>query len=130
MATFASLTSAQQVQIETYVDSVLRPTVLQLAKAMANASVTLIPEYLVSPTGATSTIASPASDSVAGLLATLGSTEVVPLYTTGLAGAGPLLASKVASYTGALNTLLATYFTAAVQQDYAQIVGSTNLIVH
>jgi hypothetical protein len=127
MATWASLTPAQQAQVQTYTDADLRAVVLGLARALAKTNISLIPQYLVSPSGLTSTIASPASDSVAGILATLGATEVVP-NGSGLAGSGPILASKVATYSVSLNSMLATYFSAAVQQDYAQIVGSVNLI--
>ncbi len=101
---------------------------MQLARALKNASIAVIPQYLTSPTGLTSTIASPAADSVAGILATLSAGEVVPILNSGLPLAGPLLASKAVSYSGNLNTMLGTYFSAAVQQDYAQIVGSINLL--
>jgi hypothetical protein len=127
LATWASLTSTQQVEVQNYIDQVFRPAVLKLASAMAEASIHVIPQYLSSPTGLASTLASPAADSVAGILATLGAGEVVPILTSGLPLAGPLLASKAATYSATLNTMLATYFTAAVQQDYAQIVGTPNI---
>jgi len=129
MATWASLTPAQQAQVQNYCDAVMRPVVMELAKSMLHTSVECIPQYLVSPTGLTSTIGSPAADSVAGILATLSAGEVVPISSTsGLALAGSLLASKIATYSTALNTALATYWTSTAQQDYAQIVGSPNLI--
>jgi hypothetical protein len=126
MAWPESLTAAQQLQIENYVDKVFRPAVLSLAQAMAAASLEVLPEYLSSPTGLTSSLASPAADSVAGLLAGISGSDVIPTN-TGLAMAGPLLVSKVTTYTTSLNTLLGTYFTAAVQQDFAQMVGSPNI---
>lgn len=128
MATWAQLSPAQQAQVTNYCDQVFRPVVRELARSMLHISAEVVPQYLVSPTGAASTIASPAADSVAGLLATLAAGEVVPLSTSGLALAGPLLASKLASYTLSLNTALATYWAASVQQDYAQIVGTPNLV--
>lgn len=128
MATWASLTATQQTEVQQYVDQVLRPVVLGLARALAKTSVEVVPQYLVSPSGLASTMAAPAADSVAGILATLAAGEVVPILNSGLPLEGPLLASKVVSYTGSLNTMLATYFTAAVQQDYAQICGSPNLV--
>jgi hypothetical protein len=73
-------------------------------------------------------MATPAADSVAGILATLGAGEVVPILTSGLPLSGPLLGSKVTAYSAALNNLLATNFTAAIQQDLAQFVGSINLM--
>ena len=87
----------------------------------------MLPQYLSSPTGLASTLASPAADSVAGLLAALSQTDVVPILNSGLPLDGPLLVSKIITYTAALNALLATNFTAAIQQDLAQIVGSPNL---
>jgi hypothetical protein len=128
MATFASLTPAQQAQVQNYVDQVLRPTVLGLARALARANTVVVPQYLSSPTGAASTIAAPAGDSVAGLVASLDANQVVPVLSSGYPLSGPLLGSKVAAYTAAFNTLLGTHFSAAVQQDYAQIVGAPNLI--
>lgn len=128
MATWASLTSAQQTQVQNYCDQVLRPVVRELARAMMHTSVEVIPQYLVSPTGLSSTIASPAVDSVAGILATLTAGEVVPILTSGYPLSGALLASKIVTYSGALNTALSTYYTTTVQQDYAQIVGTPNLL--
>jgi hypothetical protein len=128
MATWASLTAAQQAQVQNYCDQVFRPVVRELARAMLHTSVEVIPQYLVSPTGAASTIASPAADSVAGILATLSAGEIVPILSTGYALAGPLLASKLVTYSSALNTALATYWTSTAQQDYAQVVGSVNLV--
>jgi hypothetical protein len=127
MATWASLTPTQQTEVQQYCDQLFRPTVLRLVKALASTSVEVLPQYLVSPTGLASTLASPAADSVAGILATLSAGEVVPLFNTGLALAGPLLASKLITYSTALNTLVGSYFTAAIQQDYAQIVGGPNI---
>ncbi len=128
MATWASLSPTQQNLVQQYVDQDLRPAVLGLARALVRTSVIVIPQYLVSPTGLSSTIGSPAADSVAGILATLGAGEIVPILNSGYPLAGPILGSKVVTYSAALNTLLATYYTAAVQQDYAQIVGSPNLV--
>jgi hypothetical protein len=128
MATWASLTPAQQAQVQQYVDQVLRPVVRELARSMLHTSVEVIPQYLVSPTGLASTIGSPAADSVAGILATLAAGEVVPILNSGFPLSGPLLASKLVTYSSALNTALATYWTATAQQDYAQIVGAPNLV--
>jgi hypothetical protein len=128
MATWASLSPAQQAQVQNYCDQVLRPVVRELARSMLHTSVEVIPQYLVSPTGLPSTMASPAADSVAGILATLAAGEVVPILTTAYPVAGSLLGSKLATYSGALNTALSTYWTATAQQDYAQIVGAPNLV--
>lgn len=128
MATWASLSPAQQAQVQNYCDQVFRPVVRELARSMMHTSIQVITQYLVSPTGLTSTIASPAADSVAGILATLSAGEVVPILNSGYPLAGPLLASKLATYSGALNTALATYWTSTAQQDYAQIIGTPNLV--
>jgi hypothetical protein len=128
MATWASKTPAQQAQVQNYADQVLRPVVRELARAMLHTSVEVIPQYLVSPSGLPSTIAAPAADSVAGILATLDAGEVVPILTTGYPVAGSLLASKIVTYSAALNTALATYWTTTAQQDYAQVVGAPNLV--
>jgi len=128
MAWPESLTAAQQIQVQEYVDQVFRPALLSLAQAMAQTSIVLVPAYLYSPTGATSTIASPAADSVAGLLATLTAGDIIPLLNTGLALARPVLGSKVTAYSSTLNTMLATYFTLTIQEDLAGIVGSPNLL--
>ncbi len=128
MAWPESLTAAQQAQIENYVDQIFRPAMLCLAQAMVQATVTVVPTYLSSPSGASSTMSSPAIDSVAGLLTALSAGDVVPVLNSGLAQAKPLLASKVTSYTTTLNSMLATYFTLAIQEDLSQIVGSPNLL--
>lgn len=128
MATWASLTPPQQAQVQGYLDKDLRASLLNLARALAQASISVVPQYLSSPSGLPSTMAAPAADSVAGILATLAAGEVVPISTSGLALAGSPLASKVAAYTVALNNLLASNFTPAIQQDLSVFVGSTNLI--
>lgn len=128
MAWPESLTTAQQQQIQNYVDQVLRPDALTLAKALAKANVSVIPQYLFSPSGATSTFASPAADSVGGLLGTLSGSDVVPILNSGLALISPIIVSKITTYTGAFNTLLGTYWTLAAQEDFAGIVGSVNIV--
>jgi hypothetical protein len=128
MALIGTFSAADLARVQNYVDQTLRPTVLGLAKALARANIAVIPQYLASPTGLPSTIAAPAVDSIAGLLATLDVGQVIPILSSGLPLSGPLLASKVAGYSGSLNTMLATYFSANIQQDYAQIVGSINLL--
>lgn len=128
MAWPESLTALQQQQIQNYIDQDLRPALLNLGKALASTSLTVIPQYLSSPTGLTSSIGSPASDSVAGLLASIPGTDVVPILTSGLPLEGPILVSKIIAYSAALNSLLATNFTPAIQQDLAQFVGSVNLL--
>lgn len=128
MATWASLTPGQQKQVQDYTDKDLRPALLNLARALAQASIAVVPQYLSSPSGASSTMASPAADSVAGILATLTAGEVVPISSSGLALAGSLRGDKIVAYTAALNNLLATNFTPAIQQDLAQFVGSPNLV--
>ncbi len=130
MAWPESLTSLQQQQIQNYIDQDLRPALLNLARALASTSLTVVPQYLSSPTGLTSTIGSPAADSVAGLLAAMPGADVVPILSSGYPLSGPLLVSKIIAYTTALNSLLGTNFTAAIQQDLAQFVGSINLLGH
>lgn len=128
MATWVQVAPTDQLRVQGYLDKALRTSLLNLAKALAQANVAVMPQYLSSPSGLSSTLASPAADSVAGILATLAAGEVVPLSTSGLALAGSPLASKVASYTVALNNLVGTNFTAAIQQDLAVFIGSPNLI--
>lgn len=128
MAWPESLTANQQAQIQNYVDQDLRPALLNLAKALSATSLTVIPQYLSSPTGLSSTIGSPAADSVAGLLAALVQSDVVPILNSGLPLTGPLLVSKIIAYSAALNSLVGTNFTAAIQQDLAQFIGSVNLL--
>ncbi len=128
MAWPESLNATQQAQIQNYIDQDLRPALLSLAKALGATSLSVIPQYLSSPTGLTSTIASPAADSVAGLLASIPGADVVPNLSSGYPLSGNLLASKIITYSAALNSLLATNFTAAIQQDLAQFVGSINLL--
>jgi hypothetical protein len=127
MATWASLTPDQQARVMAYDNRDLRPALMALGRALAQTSLSLIPQYLSSPSGLPSTLAAPATDSVAGILATLTAGEVVATKTD-LALAGPVLASKIVTYTVALNNLLGTNFTPAIQQDLAQFVGSTNLL--
>lgn len=128
MATWASLSPAQQAQVQGYLDKDLRGALLSLGRALAAANIAVVPQYLASPGGSTSTMGSPAADSVAGILATLSAGEVVPISTSGLALAGSPLASKVAAYTVALNNLVGTNFTLAIQEDLAIFVGSPNLV--
>ncbi len=128
MAWPESLTGANQTRIIEYNDQDLRIALLNLGKALAMTSLTVIPQYLSSPSGAASTIASPAADSVAGLLASIPGADVVPIGSSGLPLIGPITAGKIITYSAALNNLLATNFTAAIQQDLAQLVGSVNLL--
>ena len=128
MAWPESLTALQQQQIQNFVDQDLRPALLNLARALSAASLTVMPQYLSSPTGLSSTIAAPAADSIAGLLAGVSGADVVPIFSSGLPLSGPLTVSKIIAYTVALNNLLGTNFTAAIQQDLAQFIGSINLL--
>ncbi len=128
MAWPEGLTALQQSQIQNYIDQDLRPALLNLAKALSSTSLTVIPQYLSSPTGLTSSIGSPAADSIAGLLASIPGTDVVPILNSGLPLTGPLLASKIIAYSAALNTLVGSNFTAAIQQDLAQFIGAVNLL--
>jgi hypothetical protein len=128
MATIQTFSAADLARVQGYANKSFRPSVLNLARALAQASIAVIPQYLASPTNLPSTMAAPAADSVAGLLATLDAGQAIPIGDSGLPLAGPLLASKLVTYTGSLNTLLGTHFSTAVQQDYAQIVGAINLL--
>ncbi len=128
MAWPETLTADQQQRIQNYVDQDLRPALLNLGKALASTSLTVVPQYLSSPGGSASTIASPAADSVAGLLASITGTDTVPILNSGLPLVGGVTAAKIIAYSSALNSLLATNFTAAIQQDLAQFVGSINLL--
>jgi hypothetical protein len=128
MAWPEGLTSAQQAQIEFWLDQIFRAGFLQFAKALGEFSANVMPGYLASPSGAASTFASPASDSVAGLLATLPTTDQVPVSTTGLAGAGPVEVEAILTYMGIVNSpLLATYWSASAQAVYAEIIGAPNV---
>ncbi len=127
MAWPESLSAAQQAAIQNFVDQDFRPTILSFGKTFSGTQIRLIPQYLSSPSGLTSTIASPAADSVAGLLAALPGADMIPIINSGLPLIGPLPVSKVISYCSTLNTMLATYWTAAIQQDLAQMVGSINI---
>lgn len=128
MALITAFTPADLKRVQDYADLDFRPCVLGLARSLARANIAVIPQYLASPSGLPSTIAAPAIDSVAALLASLDAGQVIPIGQSGLPLQGPLLASKLVSYSSSLNTMLATYFSTAVQQDYAQIVGSINLL--
>ncbi len=128
MAWPEALTADQQSRIQNYVDQDLRPALLNLGRALAMTSITVVPQYISSPTGLNSTIGSPAADSVAALLAGLTGSDVVPILSSALPLAGGLTASKIITYSAALNSLLASNFTAPIQQDLSQFVGSINLI--
>ncbi len=128
MAWPESLTGANQTRIIEFNDQDLRVALLNLGKSLAMASLTVIPQYLSSPSGLTSTMAAPAADSIAGLLASIPGADVVPIGSSGLALIGSITASKIITYTTALNNLLTSNFTAAIQQDLAQFVGSINLL--
>lgn len=128
MATLATYSAADLARIQDYANKSFRPTVLNFARSLARANIAVVPQYLTSPTNLPSTMAAPAPDSVAGLLAGLDAGQVIPIGDSGLPLAGPLLASKLVTYTASLNTLLGTHFSIAVQQDYAQIVGAINLL--
>ena len=130
MAWPESLTSTQQAAIQNYVDQVFRPAALKLAQAMLLSSATVIPQYLSSPTNLTSTIASPAADSVAGLLAAMTGADVIPILNSGYPLINALTVSDVITFTAGLNSLLGTNWTAAAQQALAGIVGTPNLISH
>lgn len=128
MAWPESLSAEDQTRIKDYLDRTLRSALLNLGKSLAQTSLTVIPQYLSSPTGLSSTIAAPASNSVAGILTAMPGADIVPISSSGLALAGPIQVSKIIAYSSALNSLLASNFTAAIQQDLAQFVGSVNLL--
>jgi hypothetical protein len=135
MAWPENLTAAQQANITNFVDQVLRPTYLNLVKALAAANIRVIPGYLASPSGAASTFASPAADSIAGLLAGASSSglvsgDVVPLSAqnpTGLALAQPLTVGNLQSDISNLNTMLTTYWQLAAQEGFSNVVGAPNM---
>jgi len=128
MATWASLTQPQKDMVLAFNDPALRPALLRLARSLAMAKLTVVPQYLASPSGAASTMAAPAADSVAGIMATLTGSEMVPLGSGGFVGAAAVRADKVIAYTSAMNNLITTNFTDPIQQDLALFVGSINLI--
>ncbi len=130
MAWPETFTTAQQALIENWVDQEFRPATLLLVKALANAYAGTIPSYIASPTGLASTFASPAADSVAGLLASIPSSDIVPLSTpfpTGYALALPLTAGEIITYVGGLNTMVTTYYVSAALQAWSNIIGAVNL---
>jgi hypothetical protein len=130
MAWPESLTTAQQALIQNWIDQEFRPGTLLLVKALSNAYGGMLPSYLASPTGLTSTFASPAADSVAGLLAALNAADIVPLSTqlpTGYPMAQPLTVGNTITYTSGLNTMVTTYYVAAALQAWSNIVGALNL---
>lgn len=130
MAWPESLTSAQQALIQNWVDQEFRPASLLLVKALGNAAIGTVPSYIASPSGLPSTFASPAADSIAGLLATLNTADVIPFSTTVPSGyplIQPLTVGNVITYTSGLNTMVTTYWIAAALQAWSNIVGAPNL---
>lgn len=130
MAWPESLTTAQQAFIQNWIDQVFRPGTLLTVKVLTNAYAAVIPSYIASPSGLTSTFASPAADSVAGLLASIPAGDVIPLSTqlpTGYALAQPLTAGEAITYAIGLNNMVTTNYTPAALQAFSNIVGAGNL---
>lgn len=130
MAWPESLTTAQQALIQNWIDQEFRPATKLLVTALANAYAGTIPSFISSPSGLTSSVASPAADSVAGLLASISSSDVIPLsvqFPTGYALAQPLTAGSVLTYADGLNTLVVANYVAAALQAWSNIIGAPNL---
>jgi len=131
MAWPESLTTAQQALIQNWIDQEFRPATLKIVQALSNIYAGTLPSYLASPTGLASTFAAPAADSIAGLLATLPTGDVIPFAAggnaTGYALALPLTVGEVITYGGGLNTMMTTYYVAAALQAWSNIIGAPNL---
>ena len=131
MAWPESLTTTQQSLIQNWIDQEFRPATLLVVKALSNIYAGTLPAYLASPTGLASTFASPAADSIAGLLTTLSTSDVIPLASganqTGYALALPLTVGEVITYGGGLNTMMTTYYVSAALQAWSNICGAPNL---
>jgi hypothetical protein len=126
MMQFSQLTETQRAQLEQFVDQLHRPAVLSAWKLMNQFKI-LLAQALASPSGATSTAASPAADSIWGLIASLDVTEVVPLINSGLAGAQPLQAQVLLWNLADFASTLDTHYTDAALQNYALTVGAVNI---
>jgi hypothetical protein len=131
MAWPETLTVIDQALIQNWIDQEFRPATLLLVKALANAYAGTIPSFIASQSGLTSSYASPAADSIAGLLATLPGADVIPLATgqnqTGLALAQPLTVSEVITYMGGINSIVVANYVSAALQAWSNVIGAPNL---
>jgi hypothetical protein len=130
MAWPENLTAPQVTLITNNIDQEFRPATLLLFKALANAATATLPGYLASPTGLVSTWASPAVDSVAGLLAALPTADIIPFsiqFPTNYALAQQLTVGEVITYMTGLNALVTSDYTAAALQAFSNIVGAPNM---
>ncbi len=111
MATYASLTAAQKAALGHATDSMARPLLGEFARFLNHNSA-----YL-----------SEWAAGASAILATLGSTEVIPNQ-SGLAGAQDMTAAQWTSFAAALASLDTTYNTSGNRQNIALAAGGPNLI--
>ncbi len=111
MATYASLTAGQKATLSHALDIMARPALGELARWL-NHNSAFLSEYNA---GATT------------ILATLGSTEVIPNQ-SGLAGAQDMTAAQWSAFVTALASLDSTYNTSGNRQNIALAAGGPNLI--
>lgn len=123
---FSSLTSDQQDQLSTFVDTLHRPTLLGAWKLMRQFDA-MLSEALASPSGQASSASSPASDSIWGVLLGLTGSETVPIVSSGLSGAQPIQAQVLLANLGTFATILAAQNTDSARQSFALAVGAVNV---
>jgi hypothetical protein len=109
MATYASLTAAQQKVLADY-DTAIRPVAGQLARVLTRMQA-VNDQY---------------NASASAVLAALTTTETVPNTTT-LAGSQDLLQTELVNMTSYLQNILGTYNDAPHRQAYSKAVGAGNL---
>ena len=111
MATFGSLTPAQQAIILNHIDLLIRPSLGQFARLL-NLFAALRADGVVQTDA---------------LVASLDAGTVIP-NTGNLAGAVPMTKEEVQSVDTAVGNILTTYNTAALRQTYAKLAGAQNTV--
>jgi hypothetical protein len=127
MSTYDSLTDGQKQQISIWVDMLYRKLIRVVGPLDGVLFRPALDAFLASPTGQTSTISAPAANSVAGLIASLGSGEFIPVTQSGLAGAQPIPATAIIPDMSTINYLIGNYYTDGMRQYRTQVVGPENM---
>ena len=111
MATWAELTTEEQGIVQNYVDTLIRPTMGELARVNNHLDAANT-DYLAQ---------------ASAILATLTGTEEIP-NGSGLAGSAVLTANEVITLTSYAQGILTNYNTSGHRQNYALAAGAINLI--
>lgn len=110
---FSELSSADQKRLTDWLDMLLRPSVVPIAKTLEQLQ-TILLAYVP-------------SDGVGAVLAQLDQAAVVP-YTGALAGARELTAVEIGTLAGGMTSACQTYNSPEIRALYAKACGAGNIL--